>query len=129
MTNRNPKRRSRNRCAVAVTSAVLFSHAATSAVLEEVVVTAQKRTESLQEVPIAISAFGSAQIKELGVSDLRELTGHIPGVELFDDSIPPLVPVTYSNMFTYIFWHFIPPLWSYENRCNFTYNASHYAQP
>jgi iron complex outermembrane receptor protein len=85
MTTHNTNRPVRNRCAAAVTTALLFSQAATSATLEEVVVTATKRSESLQEVPIAVAAFTATQIKELGVSDLRQMTAHIAGVELFDD--------------------------------------------
>ena len=47
--------------------------------------TAQKRAESVQDVPIAISAFGGEQIQELAIGDLRELIEYIPGVELYDD--------------------------------------------
>ncbi|MFC6632564.1 TonB-dependent receptor [Microbulbifer taiwanensis] len=53
--------------------------------IEEVTVTAQKRTESLQEVPIAISAFSGEQLKSLGGANLQELTEHVAGAELYDD--------------------------------------------
>ena len=36
-------------------------------VLEEVVVTARKRTENLQEVPDSITAFGRSQIESAGI--------------------------------------------------------------
>ncbi|MFC6978638.1 pentapeptide repeat-containing protein [Microbulbifer taiwanensis] len=39
--------------------------------IEEVTVTAQKRTESLQEVPIAISAFSGEQLKSSAVPTCR----------------------------------------------------------
>ena len=39
--------------------------------LEEVIVTAQKRSESLQDVPIAVTAFTGEQIDEAGVKDIR----------------------------------------------------------
>ena len=54
-------------------------------VLEEIIVTAQKRAESVQDVPIAISAFSGEQIEELAIGDLRELIEFIPGVEMYDD--------------------------------------------
>lgn len=54
-------------------------------VLEEIIVTAQKRAESVQDVPIAISAFAGEQIEELAIGDLRELIEFIPGVEMYDD--------------------------------------------
>ncbi|MBN7796782.1 TonB-dependent receptor [Parahaliea mediterranea] len=48
-------------------------------VLEELVVTAQKREQSLQEVPIALSAFGGDAIKQLGATDFTGLTSVTPG--------------------------------------------------
>jgi iron complex outermembrane receptor protein len=54
-------------------------------VLEEIVVTAQKRAESVQDVPIAIAAFGGEQIEQLAARDLRNLVEYIPGIALFDD--------------------------------------------
>ncbi|MCB1704030.1 MAG: TonB-dependent receptor [Halioglobus sp.] len=49
-------------------------------VLEEVVVTAEKRTESLQEVPIAITAFSQKDIEQRGISNVADLLGQIPSV-------------------------------------------------
>lgn len=48
--------------------------------LEEVVVTAEKRTESLQEVPIAITAFNQKDIEQRGISNVADLLGQIPSV-------------------------------------------------
>ena len=45
---------------------------ADSLMLEEVVVTAQKRAQNVQDVPIAITAFGGQRLEELGVVDERE---------------------------------------------------------
>lgn len=42
--------------------------------IEEVVVTAQKRAQSLQEVPIAVDAFTSDAIEKSGVDSLTELS-------------------------------------------------------
>ena len=50
--------------------AVLASIATTSVAeiaIEEVVVTARKRAENLQEVPIAVTAFTEAQIESAGI--------------------------------------------------------------
>lgn len=41
--------------------------------LEEVLVTARKRVENLQEVPVAITAFSAAQLDTRGISDIRDL--------------------------------------------------------
>jgi len=56
--------------------------AAEGAGLEEVVVTAQKRVENLQDVPISVSAVGAQQIQNLHVQDLKDLTGTIPNVQI-----------------------------------------------
>lgn len=52
---------------------------------DEIIVTAQRRNESLQDVSMAISAFSGENISERGVKSLEELTEFVPGVELFDD--------------------------------------------
>ena len=50
--------------------------------LEEIVVTAQKRTENLQDVPIAISAFGQAQLEDSGNLNLTDVSLVAPNVIL-----------------------------------------------
>jgi len=50
--------------------------------IEEILVTAQKRSESLSEVPIAISVFGADSINQTGVQELRDLTEYIPNVTI-----------------------------------------------
>jgi len=50
--------------------------------LEEIVVTAQKREENLQNVPIAITAFTAAALKDKGVGDIGQLTRFAPNVNL-----------------------------------------------
>src|SRR5262245_18470205 len=51
-----------------------------STVLEEVVVTAQKRAESLQDVPVAVSAFTSETRDMLGITSVGDLTNFTPGL-------------------------------------------------
>ena len=48
--------------------------------LEEVVVSAQKRTESLQDVPLSIQAIGQEQLKELKVDDFGDYVKFLPNV-------------------------------------------------
>jgi iron complex outermembrane receptor protein len=50
--------------------------------LEEVVVTAQRRAERLQDVPIAISALSSEDLAKQGVTDLSSLRGTVPGLSI-----------------------------------------------
>lgn len=48
------------------------------AVLEEVVVTAQKTSENLRDVPISISVLGAAQLNERHIEDTEDLTRMVP---------------------------------------------------
>ncbi|HEY0648770.1 TonB-dependent receptor plug domain-containing protein, partial [Phenylobacterium sp.] len=52
------------------------------AALEEVVVTAQKRSQNLQDVPITISAFTSEALQERAVGNVAQLSNLAPNVTL-----------------------------------------------
>ena len=79
--------------AAASIAITLYSPAATaqeekrggaSILLEEITVTARKREESAQDVPLAITAFNSGQIEALKVRDLMNLSVGMPNVALDD---------------------------------------------
>ncbi len=53
-----------------------------SASLEEVLVTARRRRESLQETPIAVTALSGAELQERGIVNIGELTKSVPSVEI-----------------------------------------------
>ncbi|MEH6585506.1 MAG: TonB-dependent receptor [Halioglobus sp.] len=55
-----------------------------AALLEEVIVTARKREEGSQDVPLSISAFNSNQIEALKIRDLGNLAVGMPNVALDD---------------------------------------------
>ncbi len=48
--------------------------------LEEVVITARRRTESLEDVPVAVTAFGAQQILERGIRTEADLQVSTPGL-------------------------------------------------
>lgn len=50
--------------------------------LDEVTVTARRRTESIQDVPVAVSAFGEEQIKDLQASTVEGLQGAVPNMNI-----------------------------------------------
>ena len=54
--------------------------------IEEVVVTAQKRAQSVQDVGISLTAIGGEELKNLGVQNLADVTNIVSGVELYDDT-------------------------------------------
>ncbi len=53
--------------------------------LEEVVVTAQRRSERLQDVPVSVTAFSETQIRDAGIKDTADFIGFTPNVS-FDTS-------------------------------------------
>jgi len=52
--------------------------------LEEIVVTARKRTESLQDVPIAVTAFTESQIESAGMRRPVDFISTMPNVTIVD---------------------------------------------
>ncbi|MEP4147045.1 MAG: TonB-dependent receptor [Halioglobus sp.] len=73
------------RALAAAFASLSVSTAFAAPTIEEVVVTAQKRTESVQDVSIAIKAFNEEELGNLGAGSLEELTEFVSGAELFDD--------------------------------------------
>lgn len=49
-------------------------------ILESVIVTAQKRTENLQEVPLSIQAFSTETLEQLHIVDFDDYVKHLPSV-------------------------------------------------
>lgn len=63
------------------TTALVLSCSSTMAVeIERIMVTAQKRPQNQQEVPISMSAISGERIKDLGIVDGRELAANTPGL-------------------------------------------------
>lgn len=50
--------------------------------LEEVIVTAQKRVESAQDIPISVHAFSSSALNKLGANNLSDLTEAAPSLKI-----------------------------------------------
>lgn len=49
---------------------------------EEIIVTAQRRRERLQDVPIAMTAIGHDELSQRGATDLSDLAGAVPGLSI-----------------------------------------------
>lgn len=68
---------------VLATAGAAFAQDATATgQLEDIVVTAQRRAQNLQEVPVAVSAFDSTHLESQSVQSLTDLNGQIPNVVL-----------------------------------------------
>lgn len=78
------KNYSRNTLAGAILAAAASAQA--QPMLEEVIVTAQKRAENVMDVPISISVFNESTIEKLSARNLTDLGRFTPGVEMNNDN-------------------------------------------
>jgi iron complex outermembrane receptor protein len=62
--------------------------------LEEIVTVARKKSaaESVQDVPVAVTAFGAAQLEAQFVKKIEDLSYVMPNVQLINSSIPSVDP-------------------------------------
>lgn len=70
----------------ALAPAAALAQANASVGLEEVVVTAQKRAENVQDVPISVTAFSGETLKAAGIQDVRDLRRLTPSLYLATSS-------------------------------------------
>jgi len=76
---------SRNVMAMAILASVATTSVA-EITIEEIVVSARKRAENLQEVPIAVTAFTEAQIKSAGIQRPADFISLMPNVTMVDSA-------------------------------------------
>src|SRR5690606_39041031 len=50
--------------------------------LEDITVTARRRSENIQEVPVAVSAFGSEELKDMQAKNIDGLQGAVPNLNI-----------------------------------------------
>lgn len=77
--------------AVVIASAPLAQ--AQQLVLEEVVVTAQKREQNLEDVPISIVAMSGAAITDRGIESLATLSASVPGLNIAESQIDSTIQI------------------------------------
>lgn len=58
----------------------------TQPVIEEVVVTARRRAESMQDIPVSVSAFTSSDIAEVGITDISHISELTPNLIIMPNS-------------------------------------------
>ena len=91
----NPRKSARLALLACVAGASLApAHAETapaeeSAGVGDIIVTAQRREERLQEVPLAISAFTGDSLQEQGINSTKDLTQVAPGLNFTQSSFSP----------------------------------------
>ena len=76
----------RNRTAAIASSILTGSMAlggsalAQEGVIEEIIVTSQKREQNLQEVPLSVQVLGQGQLEDLGISGFDDYVRYLPSV-------------------------------------------------
>jgi iron complex outermembrane recepter protein len=64
-----------------------------SLALEEIVVTAQKRAESLQDVPISVSAMSGEKLAEAGIPDMQDFSAYVPNFNVTKNAIGDVISI------------------------------------
>jgi iron complex outermembrane receptor protein len=67
---------------MALVPALAISGTAGAQMLEEVIVTAQKRSQSLMDVPISVNVVGGEMISNQGITNLNDLSDYVPNLSM-----------------------------------------------
>ncbi|MCK0071106.1 TonB-dependent receptor [Kordiimonas laminariae] len=76
-------------CALLTLSSTAFATEKSNqdGLLEEVIVTAQKRESSLQDTPVSISALSGDVMAAIGIRNIEDFTFFVPGITVTNDSM------------------------------------------
>lgn len=81
--------------ALALVMGVTNVHAAENAgVIDEIIVTAQKRSESVQDVPASVSAFNQEQLTRTHATQLQDFAAYMPGINISNAGSPGQTSIT-----------------------------------
>lgn len=58
---------------------------------DAIVVTATKREQSVQDVPISMNVFAGEALRETGINDIKELVAQVPGVNFAQSATIPVI--------------------------------------
>lgn len=64
--------------AIGITSVFLTMSGVAHSAIEEIIVTAEKRAQNLQDVPVAVTAFGADTIEKLRIQELGDIAANTP---------------------------------------------------
>jgi iron complex outermembrane receptor protein len=73
--------------------AVSSSATVSAQMLEEIVVTAQQRAQSLQDVPVSVSAVSAEKMSNAGVVDLEGLSTYVPNFSINETGISTSITI------------------------------------
>jgi iron complex outermembrane recepter protein len=92
-TLRSKIRFKRGLLSAAIAASVMAGASTAQAQLEEVIVTAQKRSESLQDVPISVAAVSQQKMTDFGIVDMENLSAYIPNFTINETGISTTITV------------------------------------
>lgn len=75
------------------------AQAPNASAIEEIVVTARKRSEDVREIPLSVSAFTAETLDQMGAQTLEDFVGTAPGV-VFAKSVPQQSNITMRGIGT-----------------------------
>ena len=78
---------------VAAAAIIIWTPSAFTQTLEEVVVTAQIREQSLQDVPISVSAIAGEDIADRSVDNLQSLSASVPNFMVVETQIDTSISI------------------------------------
>ena len=70
-------------CAIGFTSATAIAQEA----LEEVIVTATRRAESIQDVPVSVVSMNAETMNDLGVINVADISAYVPNMEFVSNGV------------------------------------------
>lgn len=68
-------------------------HAAETRALEEVVVTAQKREQGIQDVPISVNALSGQKMRDAGITNLETMSAYVPNLTMNQTGIGTVIAI------------------------------------
>jgi outer membrane receptor protein involved in Fe transport len=58
--------------------------------LEEITVTAQRRAERLQDIPVTVSAFSPTELERRNIVGTKDIIQYVPNLQGNSNDLPPL---------------------------------------
>lgn len=86
--------------AISSTPLPLAAQQQSSVALEEIVVTARRQVESLQDVPDAVTAFTAQDIEDAGVDRVDDVLSQSPNIDIRNDQQPGVYTLTVRGVST-----------------------------
>ncbi len=91
MTHNSSKRSSFLKLSSMALAIATISTGTYAAQLEEIIVTAQKRAQSLQDVPISMTAITGERMQDAGITSFADLSGFVPNLGISENAVNTII--------------------------------------